>query len=122
MALDVDGLLDKLGTGGQILAWGYADLLAKGALSALFQRIDPEGGREYIDRDISMWRDFTEERWEKLRRLTGKVDVNTIISQENVLASMKKANPQFYTILRFHPGGMEWLERQREELKRKLQP
>jgi hypothetical protein len=109
-----------MGTAGSIVVAGYADMLAKGALAALFRRIDPEGGRQFIDKDMSMWSEFTEERWEKLRKITKSVDVDRIITLENILASMQKGNPDFFTVLRFHPGAMEWLERQRQELKRHL--
>jgi hypothetical protein len=109
------GWAEKLGT---VLSGGFGPEVVQGLIAGYFEKISTEKYRQYIQEKSNLTERITEKQWETLRKAARACKIN--LSYEEIVRQIKANRPDVLGIIITTDGGVVWLRRQVEEVKKKL--
>lgn len=118
---NLDKALEVLEIAAKVGILGYSDKIGMGILTTIFKNIDKDACYKYINEDRHLWEEWSEERWDTMRRVSKKIKLDQVATFSIVMDIIAKNRPDLYTIFTFHPTGKDWLERQLQEFKQELE-
>ena len=108
----------KLETLGEILTGGFGDKVLVGIAIGLIKKATPEDCYELIRDNRSLFEGVSDEDWAGYREVAK--DIKVEVTSESVISQLRKRRVDLLGVILNHPSGMDWLDRQIAELKKKM--
>lgn len=108
----------KLETLAKIAVAGFGDRALIGVLLGYLKGGSCKRCREYINENKDLLHWASDKEWKMFRRMVkeAKFDITT----KEVITELQRNRPDLVDVIKNHPQGMAWLEKQVTELKHKL--
>lgn len=109
----------KLETIGKILASGFGDRVAIGILLGFLDNVSPLRAYEYIQTNLKLGYWVSDEDWQKYKKLAKQANIDEV-TKDRIIAELREHRPDILSVILNTPKGLEWLDNQISEMKRKL--
>lgn len=109
----------KLEDIGMVLASGFGDRVLVGMAVGLLENSTPEGCYEWIRDNRSLIEDVPDEDWASYREIAKNINVD--LTRDDFISSLRKHRLDLLGVILNHPSGLDWLDRQIAEIKKKLE-
>ena len=103
---------------GKLLTSGFGDRLLIGLAIGLLKKATPEECYELIRDNRSLFEGVSDEDWAGYREVAK--DIKVEVTSESVISQLRKRRVDLLGVILNHPSGMDWLDRQIAELKKKM--
>jgi len=105
----------------RILSKGFGNRVLIGIVSGFFDGVTPERCYEYIKNDLQLGYWASDSDWQKAKRIAKKAKgAIGELTTEKIIFELRKHNSDLLGVIINTPGGMDWLDNQVTELKKKL--
>lgn len=109
----------KLEDIGGVLACGWGDKILLGIAVGLLEESTPKGCYEWIRDNRSLFEDIPDEDWASYREIAKNVNVD--ITSDSIISQLRKHRLDLLGVILNHPLGIDWLDRQVAEIKKRLE-
>ena len=108
----------KLEAIGKILYGGWGDRVIVGIFMGYLRKSTPKSCYEWIKDNHSLLGGVSEREWSRLKKMAGSVNVD--ITREDIVTGLRERRPDLLGVIINTNGGMDWLDSQIIEVKKKL--
>ena len=104
---------------GKVFASGFGDRVLIGAVIGALKKTTPLRCYEYIRDKRPLLSEVSDREWRGFKRLAKQVDLDGL-TRERIIAELEKYRLDLLSVIINHPEGLNWLEAQITDLKKKV--
>lgn len=83
-----------------------------GFLIGLLRDVTPDQCRDYINNNIPLFMNVSEDDWASVRELAQKINTDTLLKRDVIAKAFARRRSDLLGVILNHPNGLTWLDQQ----------